>query len=58
MKVGRFCDEWRGDGVQVIAGRWTIALRLRWRFAFVRPPSKPGYKRLYVGPLEVESRSQ
>lgn len=31
-----------------------IALHRRWRLAFVKPPGKPGYRRLYVGPLEIE----
>lgn len=31
-----------------------IAVHRRWRLAFVRPHSKPGYRRLYVGPLEIE----
>lgn len=26
----------------------------RWRFDFRKPGGKPGYKRLYVGPLEFE----
>lgn len=49
-------DEWRGNGVQLVLDRWTLALRWRWHLRFVRPPMKPGYTRLYAGPLEVERR--
>jgi hypothetical protein len=35
-------------------GHLLVALHRRWRFDFVRPPGKPGYARLYVGPLEIE----
>jgi len=56
MRLERFADEWRGNGVQLVLMRWTLAFRWRWRLRFVRPPMKPGYARLYVGPLEVERR--
>lgn len=56
MKVGVFRDEWRGNGVFASAGQWLVALRWRWHFQFVRPPARPGYTRLYIGPLEVEHR--
>lgn len=56
MRAERFRDEWRGNGVQFVLTRWTLALRWRWHLRFVRPPMKPGYTRLYVGPLEVEHR--
>jgi hypothetical protein len=56
MKVGVFRDEWRGNGVFASAGQWLVALRWRWHFHFVRPPARPGYTRLYIGPLEVEHR--
>lgn len=56
MRVERFADEWRGNGVQVVLTRWTLALRWRWRLRFVRPPMKAGYTRLYAGPFEVEHR--
>lgn len=56
MRSGRFCDPLRGNGVQVSAGRWTLALRWRWHLYLVRPPGKPGYVRLYLGPLEIERR--
>jgi hypothetical protein len=31
-----------------------VAVHRRWRLAFVRPHSKPHYRRLYIGPLEIE----
>ncbi len=31
-----------------------IALHRRWRFDYVRPAAKPDYRRLYLGPLEIE----
>jgi hypothetical protein len=31
-----------------------LAVHRKWRFDFVRPSGKPGYRRLYVGPLEFE----
>ena len=56
MRAGRFVDEWRGNGVFVALGRITLALRWRWHFYVVRPPMKPGYLRIYIGPLEIEYR--
>lgn len=56
MRISFFQDTWRGNGVQLSALNYTIALRYRWRFALVRPPGKPGYTRLYVGPIEIERR--
>jgi hypothetical protein len=37
-------------------GYWhaLVALRWRWRFDFVKPISKPGYRRIYIGPIEIE----
>lgn len=38
-------------------GSWRhnlVALHRRWRFAFVRPAAKPNYRRLYIGPVEIE----
>ena len=58
MRAGFFQDYLRGNGVHVSGRRWTVSLRWRWRIAFVRPPAKPGYSRLYVGPLEIERRKQ
>lgn len=40
----------RGDVLWHVLG----ALHRRWRLAFVRPPGKPGYRRIYVGPVEIE----
>jgi hypothetical protein len=57
IRHGRFADQWRGDGWMIAVGNWLLAIRWRWRFAFVRPPGKPGYTRLYVGPVEIEHRS-
>lgn len=31
-----------------------IAMHKRWRLAFVKPAAKPGYRRIYIGPLEIE----
>lgn len=31
-----------------------IALHKRWRVDFVKPVAKPGYCRLYIGPIEIE----
>jgi len=31
-----------------------FALHSRWRLRFTRPSGKPGYRRLFVGPLEIE----
>lgn len=56
MKAGRFSDFWRGNGVFVSGSCWLIAIRWRWRLAFVCPPGKPGYKRWYIGPVEIETR--
>lgn len=56
MRIGTFVDEWRGNGVFVAFWRITLALRWRWHCYAVKPPGKPGYRRLYVGPLEIETR--
>jgi hypothetical protein len=58
MKVGFFHDYWRGSGIHLSRRCWTVALRWRWRLAFVRPQAKPGVSRLYIGLLEVEHRKQ
>lgn len=31
-----------------------VALHKRWRVDYVRPPGKPNYRRLYIGPVEIE----
>lgn len=56
MKVGRFSNFWRGNGVFISFWRVTIALRWRWHFDYVKLFWKPGYRRLYVGPVELEIR--
>lgn len=52
MKAGRFFIStgfYRPD-----AGHLLFALHRRWRFDYVRPAAKPDYRRLYIGPLEIE----
>jgi len=56
MKIGKFADFYRGDGIHVSSNNWTVALRNRCHFRFVRPPGKPGYIRLYMGFIEIEYR--
>jgi len=56
MKLSSFIDEYRGNGFLLSGRNWSIALRWRWHFYFVRPPAKPGYSRLYIGPFEFERR--
>ncbi|SOC45714.1 hypothetical protein SAMN05892877_117103 [Rhizobium subbaraonis] len=57
VKLGRFHDDWRGNGVFVSfigeVGHVLFAARWAWRFDYVHLPVKP-YRRLYVGPFEVE----
>lgn len=39
------------------SGGWwhvLVAVHLRWRVDFVRPFGKPLYRRLYLGPIEIE----
>lgn len=57
IRLGTFADPYRGDGWFISSGNWLLAIRWRWRFAFVRPHGKPGYARLYVGPVEIEHRA-
>lgn len=57
IRSGTFSDQYRGDGWFIAHGNWLLAIRWRWRFAFVRPAGKPGYTRLYVGPFEIERRA-
>lgn len=54
-----FPDPYNGSGYRITAhfqrGHVLLAARWRWQFRIVRAvQSKPGYSRLYVGPLEVE----
>ena len=57
-RAGRYVDFWRGNGWYFawICGR-TNAVTIRprhWYFEIVRPHGKPGYLRIYVGPIELE----
>ena len=58
LKHGKFEDMWRGDGafVSLCSKSWhfLIAVRWRWHFYSVCPNAKPGYRRTYLGPFEVE----
>lgn len=58
MRCGRFGDPYRGDGwfvsFRTRSGFLLVAVRWRWRFAWVVPPAKPWVRRLYVGPFEFE----
>lgn len=56
MWGGMFYDEHRGNGWYVARPKWLLAVRWRWSFRFTRPSGKPGYARLYVGPIEIEHR--
>lgn len=54
MKAGRY---FLSTGfVQSRRGDWhlLVAVHRRWRLDFVRPAAKPGYCRLYLGPIEIE----
>lgn len=57
MIVGRY---YVSTGAQRLkSGGWwhvLIAVRRRWRAALVQVHSKPGYRRLYIGPVEIEWR--
>jgi len=57
MRYGKFIDHWRGDGVFLTFGLVTLALRRRWHLYVVKPQGKPGYRRVYIGPLEIEMRT-
>ena len=56
VKKGKFFDYYRGDGYYIAFKNLTFAVRFKWYFDFVRPPVKPGYWRLYIGPFEIEYR--
>lgn len=56
IQRGKFTDDYRGNGLFIAFRRFTLALRWRWHFYSVRPPGKPGYRRTYIGPLEIETR--
>lgn len=52
MKIGRYFISTGFSGSQ--SGHLLVALHMRWRLASVRPHGKPGYRRLYIGPIEIE----
>lgn len=61
MRLHRYGRFWafNGNGVFVSfwigVQLWTLALRpIRWHVGIRRPPYKPGYVRLYIGPIEIE----
>jgi hypothetical protein len=56
MKHGMFHDYYRGNGFHISIGQWTLALRFCWNFYWTKVQGKPGYKRLYFGPFEIEHR--
>jgi hypothetical protein len=56
MRERKFRDFYHGDGWFVSGRHWLLAVRWRWHFYFIRPPGKPGYKRIYFGPFELEIR--
>lgn len=54
MRMGRY---YISSGFRRCSVGWwhiLLAVHRRWRFAFVQPSAKPEYRRLYIGPLEVE----
>jgi hypothetical protein len=60
MKTGTFYDPWRGNGIFASfrpsfgPQHVTLCLRWRWHLYFIKPASKTHYRRLYLGPLEIE----
>ncbi len=58
---GRMYDIWHGDGWYWSVTAWPRHLLLgfrphpkNWRIYFIKPPARPGYKRIYAGPFEIE----
>ena len=54
MKSGRF---FLSTGFRRSSRGWwhvLVAVHRRWRLDFVRPEGKPDYRRIYLGPVEVE----
>lgn len=54
MKIGRI---FVSTGFYRFGTNWRhllVALHRRWRLDYVRPVAKPDYRRLYIGPLEIE----
>lgn len=58
IRYGKFSDSYRGNGVFMAFSRCTFALRWRWNFYSAHPQGKPGYFRIYIGPLEIETRNR
>lgn len=59
IRTGEAWDNWRGNNRYVSfqfkkGGHLLFALRKQWHWYFVKPHGKPGYKRMYLGPLEIE----
>lgn len=58
IRYGTFQDYYRGDGSFIAAGIGShhilVAIRRKWNLAFTRPNGKPQYRRLYIGPFEIE----
>lgn len=54
MKTGK----WYITTGFIKSGRWYWhllgAVHRRWRLSLVRPGWRPGYKRIYLGPFEIE----
>jgi hypothetical protein len=52
------CRKWYiSTGFRGRPGAWRhVLIALRWpmRFAYVRPDAKPEYRRVYIGPVEIE----
>ena len=58
VRYGAMQDHWNGDGWFIAwassSMHFTFGIRVRWHFRFTKPPGKPNYTRLYLGPLEFE----
>ena len=54
MKYGKW---FVSTGFRRRPGGWwhlLLAVHREWRASFVKPAAKPKYRRLYIGPLEIE----
>lgn len=62
IRSGTMYDPWNGDGwfiaLSTTNGHFTFAVRYRWHLRYVKPPGKPGYRRVYIGPFEFEWSTQ
>jgi len=54
MKLGRLFISTRFYRSGTTWRHYLVALHRRWRIAYVRPAGKPNYRRLYIGPVEIE----